>query len=139
MCSPVQAFICMKEMATVNIEEYLQTNCTCPHTCHDHKYDYTISMASFASKYLDNLMESDAINGINVTSTQFYRDNYVDLNIFYKDLVVFRTTEQKAYEPLTLAADLGGALGLILGSTVMTFAEIIDFTFYWIKDRLVSK
>lgn len=62
--------------------------------------------------------------GANAT---FFRDNYVAVNIYYKDIRYSKIEEQEAYSTLALMADIGGALGLILGSTLMTLVEILDF------------
>jgi len=44
-----------------------------------------------------------------------------------------------AYPALSLLCDIGGALGLILGSTMLTFCEFSDFlitqTFAWYRLR----
>jgi len=46
---------------------------------------------------------------------------------------------KEAYTVLSLLCDIGGALGLILGSTMLTFCEFTDFLIVqaiaWIKVR----
>ena len=49
------------------------------------------------------------------------------LNIRYKESVLFRQTEEPLYDVLALLSDIGGALGLCLGSCLFTLLEIIDF------------
>lgn len=51
----------------------------------------------------------------------------MQIAIYYEDRQVSRMIQESAYSGLTLAADIGGALGLILGSTLMTVVEIFDF------------
>ena len=47
--------------------------------------------------------------------------------IFYSQLQYEKITVVRAYSWAALMSDLGGAMGLILGSTVLTAAEILDF------------
>ena len=49
---------------------------------------------------------------------------------------------EAAYSWLALLCDIGGALGLILGSTILTFCEFTDFLVLqiiaWIKVRATA-
>ena len=71
--------------------------------------------------------------------TEIKRD-WAKVEIYYSDLIHEEVITKKAYPLLQLLCDIGGAMGLILGSTVLSFFEIIDFfivIFYdWIIYRL---
>jgi len=49
------------------------------------------------------------------------------LQIFFSELKYKYIQAEEAYTMLSLMCDIGGALGLILGSTMLTFCEISDF------------
>jgi len=64
------------------------------------------------------------------------------LQIFFSELKYTYVESEPAYTVLALLCDIGGALGLILGSTMLTFCEFADFLMIlaatWIKVRISS-
>lgn len=103
---------------TVNLASEI---CTCPVQCHESVYSTTISDAPFSQEFTKMV---GRITGVNES---FIRDNYVSIQIFYKEMKYQKIEQKEAYSELALMADIGGALGLILGSTLMTLVEILDF------------
>jgi len=63
----------------------------------------------------------------------------VIVQIFFSELKLTHVETQAAYSALALLSDIGGTLGLVLGSSVLTICEIADFLFIlaatWIKHR----
>jgi Amiloride-sensitive sodium channel len=61
---------------------------------------------------------------------QFLDDVLLVFNqkVFFSDLTITHIETTAAYTSLALLCDIGGALGLILGSTLLTFCEIADAT-----------
>jgi len=59
------------------------------------------------------------------------------LDIFYSQLSYVDIQTTPAYDFLTLVCDIGGALGLILGGTLLTIVEFIQF-FVQIFGELVT-
>jgi len=62
------------------------------------------------------------------------------LQIFYEDLSVSKTINEKAYKIENLLADIGGQLGLWIGCSVMTVVEILELitnllTYLWGKHK----
>lgn len=55
------------------------------------------------------------------------RNNFLQVNIFYEELSYEHTEQQKAFEFLSLLSEIGGFLGLLLGASVLTVFELIDF------------
>jgi len=68
---------------------------------------------------------------------QLHADVFVQ--IFFSELKYTYTEAKAAYSVLALMCDIGGALGLILGSTMLTFCEFTDFfmtmAIAWLKVR----
>jgi len=56
-----------------------------------------------------------------------YRENYIKVDIFYKDLSYEQVKQQVSFELMSLFSELGGLLGLLLGASVLTVCELIDF------------
>ena len=58
------------------------------------------------------------------------------VNIFYQDLS-FKVIEQNiAFEFLSLLSEIGGFLGLLLGASVLTVCEMLDFATLMLLKRI---
>ena len=60
------------------------------------------------------------------TQEDFYRQNYVQLNIYYDSLSTTRIEQFETDSITSLICDLGGNIGLWLGGSILTLFEIID-------------
>ena len=49
------------------------------------------------------------------------------VDIFYEELSYEEITQNIAFEFLSLLSEIGGFLGLLLGASVLTVCELIDF------------
>ncbi|XP_077977440.1 epithelial sodium channel subunit alpha-like [Glandiceps talaboti] len=70
------------------------------------------------------------------------RDNLVKLEIYYHDLNFKKTHEEPAYPLGNLWADVGGALGLWIGLSIVTVMEFFEFlfdTFHWCRKEHSKK
>ncbi|XP_033112440.1 uncharacterized protein LOC117113254 [Anneissia japonica] len=59
----------------------------------------------------------------------YMQDNLARVDIYFESLNVEEIQEQKAYEVFAIMCDLGGALGLFFGASIVAFVEAIDFWF----------
>ena len=57
----------------------------------------------------------------------YFRRNMAKVDIFYKELSFQKITQKPAFEVLSLLSEVGGFLGLLLGASVLTVCEIIDY------------
>ncbi|XP_061198273.1 uncharacterized protein LOC133206334 [Saccostrea echinata] len=62
------------------------------------------------------------------------KDNFLELNIFYRQLSYEEITQQEAYDIFALLCDIGGSLGLFIGASVMTLFELFDLFGTYIAD-----
>ena len=51
----------------------------------------------------------------------------MQVDLYYEALQYEIVEEQKAFVPSSLFAEVGGFLGLLLGASVMTLCELIDY------------
>ncbi|ELU17842.1 hypothetical protein CAPTEDRAFT_194981 [Capitella teleta] len=58
------------------------------------------------------------------------RDNMVNLNIYYKDLNCRKVRQKPAYDILAFFSDFGGYMGLLLGASVVSIIELLDWCLY---------
>ncbi|XP_045162528.2 uncharacterized protein LOC123527249 [Mercenaria mercenaria] len=63
----------------------------------------------------------------NEMGESFIRDNFLQLDIYYKELRHEEIEQQRAYDAIALLCDIGGSIGLFIGASVMTVFEILDF------------
>lgn len=63
------------------------------------------------------------------TSEDAMTKNYVSLEIFFSTLEYKEIATQSSYSFMALLSDIGGALGLLLGATVLTICEVLEFGF----------
>lgn len=55
------------------------------------------------------------------------RANYIKVNIFYKELTYERIEQQMSFQFISLMSEIGGMMGLLLGASVLTICEFVDF------------
>ena len=72
------------------------------------------------AQYLDNFNRSVIIDSI------FLRENFLQLDIFYRQLSYEQISQQKAYDIFALICDIGGSMGLFIGASMLTVVEAID-------------
>lgn len=55
------------------------------------------------------------------------RNNFVQVDIFYQELSSEEIEQKVAFDFPSLLSEIGGLLGLLLGASVLTVCEILDF------------
>ena len=56
-----------------------------------------------------------------------FRENFLQIDVFYKELSYEKIEQQKAFEFSSLLSEVGGFLGLLLGASIITMFEILDY------------
>ena len=82
-----------------------------------------------SKEYEDKLRKEEmAANESNTNSTPFnLRKNLVYLDIFYDELSITQFIQVPSMTWSALLADLGGQMGLFLGMSAITAAEVIEY------------
>ncbi len=122
VCSPIQLETCVKDAERNYIETLPACAKDCPVSCTEVLYSYMTSQASFTKQYKKYIQQ----NTIPVHDEAYWEDNLVQINVYYTDMLEEIVVHQAAYNVFSLLCDLGGALGLILGASVITLMELID-------------
>ena len=58
-----------------------------------------------------------------------FRNNFLQVDIFYKELSFEEVVQNKAFVLGSLMGEVGGFMGLLLGASIITLIELIDFLF----------
>lgn len=116
---------------------------SCPRECNRTFYAPTVSMHSYPQ-------ESEVIKaqklGWAYNTTDSMRENLLHINIYYNNLQETLIRQDPAYPANSLISDFGGQLGLFLGASLISMAELLDFIFtniyykvFAIKKKLADK
>ena len=68
-----------------------------------------------------------------------FRNNFIQVDIFYEELSYQRIEQNIAFEFLSLLSEIGGFLGLLLGASVLTVCELVDFITIMSVNKFVKK
>ncbi|XP_050413854.1 uncharacterized protein LOC126828236 isoform X1 [Patella vulgata] len=58
--------------------------------------------------------------------SNFIKENFLQLDIFYREKSYEEITQQIAYDNFALFCDFGGSMGLFVGASVLTVFELLD-------------
>lgn len=109
-----------------------ELNCTksCPPPCREQVFKLTSSFSSWPSEgyqpFYTEKLENKGIDLIDENQTNTLRSNVLKLNIFYEELNFEFIREERSYELANFVSDLGGSLGLWIGMSVLSFAEVFE-------------
>ncbi|CAH1802000.1 unnamed protein product [Owenia fusiformis] len=62
----------------------------------------------------------------NRLGTAFVKENFLQMDVFMRELNYEQIEQQKAYDLTALWSDIGGSLGLFVGASVLTIFELLD-------------
>ena len=157
-CDPQEQYECADsayfDFAQNFVSGGFEKSCDCPRNCKTMNYDATLSSNTISNFAMTTIAETFFVNktcedetdqttcsyapDLNTTVANLYND-LVDIQIYFQTLTVEDVSEVPRYTILSLFCDMGGAMGLILGSTVLTIAELGEFLFFLIYDVIFFK
>ncbi|XP_032228649.2 acid-sensing ion channel 3 [Nematostella vectensis] len=113
--------------------------CDCPKPCETVNYNAQLSTAHYpAPSLLDELSKFPLEGFVNKSKEEyvkFVRDNIVVVEVFYETLLTDVLKEERDYDFNMFASDLGGILGLYLGTSLLTIVEFLDLGIRWCLRR----
>jgi hypothetical protein len=123
---------CSSDLDSIFDGNFINDVCTpmCPLECSRIKYKTSISFNQLnGNSYISLIkknprLSSDFINRI-LDATQAEK-SIVKVNIFYESLSYTHSTESPQMDMVSLLANIGGNMGLFLGVSVFTLAEIVN-------------
>ncbi|XP_046577775.1 acid-sensing ion channel 1A-like [Haliotis rubra] len=97
--------------------------CGCKISCSLDTYEAKVS----SSKYPSNVSVQYIINmGFGGNEAQL-RDTYLELRIYYENLMLQVTEQIPQYSTETIIGNLGGHMGICLGASILTLTELGEF------------
>ena len=76
---------------------------------------------------------------MNATSKDTLTDDTLVLTIYFSSLQYISVISEPAYPTMALFSDVGGALGLLLGATLLTIYEVVEFTVMLARDAALTR
>jgi hypothetical protein len=114
----------------------------CPLECDSVRYDVSISFSKIIPEgYIKFLKENDLLSFLNPKfklSTENDSKNLATISVFYNDLEYTRISQLPKMDFFDLISNIGGNLGLFIGISFLSFAEIIELfieTFYILFEK----
>ncbi|XP_067942103.1 acid-sensing ion channel 1C-like isoform X2 [Watersipora subatra] len=126
LCTPHQ-FECAEEM----LEQ--SNDCLCQNPCHAVQYPYAMSLLEIRETTIDKLRKDHPI------PPELNTDNIIVLNIYFDSLSFETVTQVPAYTFNSIISDLGGAMGLWLGASILAAAQMLDYCGRMCHARFISK
>ena len=68
-----------------------------------------------------------AVDGSSNVTQEYMRKNYAELTVFMDTMSLDTTTIYKKYDLLRVISNTGGLLGILLGGSLVTLYEVIEF------------
>lgn len=126
--------LCVTKAELKYVTENAGKDCSCLPKCKSIEYTTVLSHSLAGHFFMDTL------NKRLVHKTRdFIGGHYCLLNVYFSSLTVTKITDKPAYSGIALLSNIGGAFGLILGSTVFGVLEILDFFIFGLMDYYVLK
>jgi hypothetical protein len=114
------------------MEQNINTNYSieCPLECDSVRYDESISFSKLIlERHINFLKQNNLLRFINPKYgllTENDSKNFAIINVFYKNLEYTRISQLPKIDFFDLISNIGGNLGLFIGISFLSFAEIIE-------------
>ncbi|ESN94076.1 hypothetical protein HELRODRAFT_180244 [Helobdella robusta] len=95
-------------------------SCHCPPACNEIMYPAFVTGARYSNNILAHL------SSVSKYSQKYIKENIVSVNVYLSSMQYTKLVTTAGYSVMSLLSDLGGALGLVLGSTFLTLIEIVE-------------
>ncbi|XP_046358678.2 acid-sensing ion channel 2-like [Haliotis rufescens] len=121
-CSALKGLQCLVPAMYRYPSTLRECESSCPQTC---SYT-TFNVRSSSSLRMTQEYLSTLASATNKTP-DYWRSNYVAVDVYLSSMTYQSIEKRYGYSVLELFCDIGGALSLVLGASVVTGVELIDF------------
>lgn len=143
-CSSIREFECSSNLWRVFVASDVNAACSkyCPLECDSMRYRITTSFSSYPNRlYAEAFFGNNSVIAVKYFNGSFsyeqIKKSVVSVNVFYDELSYTLFSQQPKMQLFDLVSNIGGLLGLFLGASFLTLAEIIE-AFLEISNILLS-
>ncbi|XP_022107693.1 acid-sensing ion channel 5-like [Acanthaster planci] len=123
VCDPIEISVCVHGQS--DKRRYVDM-CDCPLPCSTVKFTTSVSYTLFPGNFYSWLLAEQFSTDEFTLPHDFYQENFVIIQMFFEELTVEHREQHSDYTFFALLCDIGGALGLWLGGSILTIVEILD-------------
>ena len=131
-CSSVDDVYKYKNLDNIATDLYQECKSKCPVQCDSLEYNYFISQTN-----LPNSLDKDT-SEFNSSKIDSYKNSHLSLNIYYNSFYYTVIEEVVKIDIIDLVSGIGGTIGLFIGCSVLSIAEIFELIFLLI-DALLKR
>lgn len=132
-CLDLDDFNCIGKNFAYFFSQNVKTVCSseCPLECDSISYAVSVSYSNYPTMAYTNYLKNNSLfrskfsKDANITYDMLKR-NILAVNIFYESLSYKHILELVKTEFVDLISNIGGTLGLFLGTSFLSFVEVID-------------
>ncbi|XP_046562955.1 uncharacterized protein LOC124271849 [Haliotis rubra] len=95
----------------------------------DNKDETLLRSLESLTDHMDEFYASSHVDSTFVKD-QDIRENFLKLDVYFRQLSYEKHTQQIAYDVFALFCDIGGSMGLFIGASVLTIVEILDLIIF---------
>lgn len=129
ICLPQQYRDCLNPLIVDINSKGLCSKCKVP--CQKNTYVPRISYSQYPANHIADHMAKQ-MN----TTRQVIRDNFLEVNIYFEDMVIETMEQQPAYSLSNLVGVIGGTLGVFIGASILTISEFLEFFILLVLSKL---
>ncbi|RDD47924.1 Acid-sensing ion channel 5 [Trichoplax sp. H2] len=140
-CDSVKFITCIVPILAKARVQANENIAACPVACETYTYPTVISygnlalipISSLITNYLNvsgiirHAQSLDWIKDPNYSTANFVRDNILYLDIYYSDLHTNAIEQKRATGFAEVLSNIGGQMGLFIGASIITIAEILQY------------
>ena len=124
VCSYTQFINCSSPAQTkYDDDPSIEARCGCVPECEETIYDVTVSSSAINEYIKKRVVEKANVPSLN---THNFDKNVIGLKIFFGEMRHTLIEQKSLYTTVSLFGELGGQLGLCLGASILTLAELLQ-------------
>ncbi|XP_067660435.1 amiloride-sensitive sodium channel subunit beta-like [Haliotis asinina] len=124
ICSIIEAYTCYwPTYGNVSQNPDVHSECGCEIPCNFDTYETQVSSSKFPSKVSIQYTIDLGYGG----NEKSLRDNYLEIRVYFENLMLQVTEQIPKYTTETIIGNLGGQMGICLGASVLTLTELGEF------------
>ena len=108
----------------------LVEECDCTRECNHTTYDTSTSYSAYPAQF-EVKKTAEQYN----TTPEIVQHSFIKVHVYFEELTIQAEVTRRSYGIGSLLSDIGGALGLFLGASIISLTEFLMWILDEIKDR----
>ncbi|XP_046571310.1 acid-sensing ion channel 4-B-like, partial [Haliotis rubra] len=126
ICSIIEAYTCYwPTYSNVSQNPDVHSECGCEIPCNFDTYETKVSSSKFPSNVSIQYIIDLGYSG----NEEILRDNYLEIRVYFENLMLQVTEQIPKYTTETVIGNLGGQMGICLGASILTLTELGEVIF----------